>query len=247
MIAALLGVVVLASGQPRAVAQHDVTMADDHVVVRTRWSDASVADADGVIELATPLPAAAQIEGAEPMVDAAVGITALQLHDVRGDRATVRVVVALDEVQQTGALPLPVATRSVMQRVAVDDTLMFRPDPALELAVNLGFTMPLGMRMRERAAFDDALGLSGRGLGAVYVGTASIERTGGVLGVIETRAVGRRRAAIAAGVVFVALGGAGAWAYRRARRSAEAEHAELLLASEIDALDDAVPRRHVDT
>jgi hypothetical protein len=218
-------------------AQHDVTVAADRVVVQTRWSDRSVADDQGVVDLVVPLLPGAAIEGAEVRRDDDDRIVALRIDPARANGPEVRVVVPLTDVEADGALPLPIATRSRMQRVAIDESLVFRPDPALGLALHLGHTLPQGMRTRQREAIDDLLGISRARLGAVYVDADAIGRAGGVVGAIEAGTAGRRRAAIATAAVFVVLCGAGAVAYRRARRSAEAEHAELLLEAEIDALD----------
>lgn len=236
MSATLLVAAVLAQRTVAIAAQHDVTVVDDRVVVDTRWSDPSVADDDGAIELVVPLAPNTAIEGAAPRRDDDDRITALRIDPSRAHAPAVRVVVPLADVEADGALPLPVATRSRVQRIAIDDGLVFRPDPALGLALHLGHTLPQGMRTRQREAVDDLLDISRARMGAMYVDTDAVERTGGVVGTIEASTVGRRRTAIATGVVFVALCGAGAAAYRRARRSAEAERADLLLEAEIDAL-----------
>lgn len=214
-------------------AHHEVALQGESIVVDTTWSAA----AEGNIVLAVPLPPGAVAHGATAQLDADGAIVALVLDDPDATRPTVRIEVDAATVEAAGALPLPIAVGSDMQRVRVTGSLAFRPDPALGLLVHLGHTQPAGLGHRERRAIDARLPAERPRIGAIYIPTEAIVRAGGVVGAIEPRADGRQRTAIGIGVVFVVLCGAGGWAYRRARRHAEAEHAELVLAAEFDALE----------
>lgn len=217
-----------------AVAHHEVARRGDAIAVETTWSDREVIDEAGVIALAVPLPGAAVITGATVRTDDDGEIVALVPDDPRARRPHVAVQL---EGAGEDALPLPVASRSSVQRVRLGSELAFRPDPALGLVTHLGHTYPLAWHRADRIDVDDRLPGDGRRPGAIYIPTDAITRSGGVLGAVESRTAGRHRTAIAIGGVFVVLCGMGGWAYRRSRHHAEAERADAVLAAEFDALE----------
>jgi hypothetical protein len=232
---------VLASGDVVAVvAHHEVALHQGEIAVSTTWSSREVADERGRVALAVPLPAGVTITGAAPETDGNGKVIALRLDVPESARPHVDLRAPLD---WGAGLPLPVAAASQVQRVRLTDALRFSPDASLGLVAHLGQTVPPAWHRHDRLAVDSRLPGDRPRVGALYVPTDAVVHAGGVLGTIELREHGRRRTAIGIGVVFVVLCGAGAWAYRRARRSAEAEHAELVLAAEFEGLGDGVEER----
>lgn len=229
----------LASGD--AFAHHEVALHQGELAVSTTWSSRDVADERGRIALAVPLSGAVVITGATPETDGHGDVVALHLDAPGSARPHVELRAPLEA---DAGLPLPVAAASEVQRVRLSDALRFSPDASLGLVAHLGQTMPPSWHRRDRLDVDARLpGVRPR-VGGLYVPTDAVIHAGGVLGTIEPREHGRHRTAIGIGVVFVVLCGAGAWGYRHARRSAEAEHAELVLAAEFDGLgDDGKERR----
>lgn len=215
-------------------AHHEVLLAGDRIAIDTTFS--AVDDGELRMELAVPLPASAIVSGAHAEIGAA-GITALVLDATHDRRPAVRVEVDATDMEGNGELPLPIVCSTVMQRLRVGDDLAFRPDPRLGLVVHMGRTQPATMSTKERKGMDALLPAQRSGIGVQYIPTAAVVHQGGVLGVVERRAESKHRVALGIGAVFVVLCGGGALAYRRARREAEAEHAEAVLAAEIDALE----------
>lgn len=241
MLASSVVLFVLASASGDIVAHHEVALYQGELAVSTTWSSREVADERGRVVLAVPLPAGVTITGAVPETDARGGVIALRLDAPGSALPHVELRAALDP---DAGLPLPVAAASQVQRVRLDDALRFSPDASLGLVAHLGQTVPPAWHRRDRLAVDARLPGERPRIGALYVPTDAVVYAGGVLGTLEPREHGRHRTAIGIGVVFVVLCGAAAWGYRRARRSAEAEHADLVLAAEFaDLGDDAGEQR----
>lgn len=215
-------------------AHHDVVLVGDRIAIDTTFS--RIVDGERRLLLAVPLPEHASITGARAETGAA-GVTALVLDAPYDMHPSVRVELDAAQVESSGRLPLPIACGTFLQRVRMGEELAFRPDPRLGLVVHMGRTQPATMSKDEREAFDAHLPAMRSEIGALYISTEEIIEQGGVIGRLERRAESKQRVAIGMGVVFVVLCGAGAAIYLRTRRDAEAEHADAVLAAEIDALD----------
>jgi len=212
---------------------HDVALVDDRIVVESRWSAGSWASARPEVELALPLPADAELEGARVERDADGRIVGLVLDGSTAPH--VRTSVPLATAEHERELPIPVLVGGGVQRVSLDPALGFHPDPGLGMVTHLGHHVATELDHRERRAIDRQLRAAP--LGSYYASTAVIAREHGLHGELELRADVRRRSAIGVAVLFVVVCGVGVIAYRRSRRGAEAERAEQVLAAEFDGLE----------
>jgi hypothetical protein len=233
--ATILAGAMLACSHPDgpAAAHHDVTLVGERLAIDTTFSHAPHPEARLV--LAVPLPEHASIVGATPEHGPA-GITALRFDPA--DERTLHLELDASDVESSGRLPLPVVCGTQVQRVRMDDAVAFLPDARLGLVVHMGRTQPATMSSPEREGFDRILPRQRTELGATYIATEAIVEHGGVLGALERRADSKQRVALGTGLVFVVLCGAGGLVYLRSRRDAEVEHAEAVLAAEIDGLDE---------
>lgn len=239
MIATALVLAFTSVPQVRA-GHHEIAATTRDVVVDTIWVLDAMAPAEALVELAAPLPRDTTIEGAEPSFGKDGRIVALRL---RGScmRCHLRASTPWSSVQKAGALPLLVAEETAVHRIALDPSVSFRPDAALELVTELGFTAPAGFGFHERMRVDDLLAVDAPQLGVYYVNADDVREAGGVVGELVRREDAQRRTAIVAAAVFVVLCGVAAVGYRRARKRAEIERAEAILEAEFAGLEDTKP------
>ncbi len=216
-----------------AHAHHDVSIADDQLVVESRWSTGAWVHASPRIELAVPLPADAELTGAEPERSDDGSIVALVFDG--GAAPHTRVSVPLDEALADGDVPIPVLEDGGVQRVSLDAALTFRPDAGLGMVTHLGHHVATELAHDERRAVDRQLRAAP--LGSYYVTVPAIVRAHGLHGALFRSSDVRHRSAIGVALIFVIVAGAGAFAYRRSRAGAEAERAEQVLAAEFDGLE----------
>lgn len=215
---------------------HDVSSTNAEVIVETTWVLQEIPEPDAWFMLAAELPRETTIEGAQPEFGADGRIVALQL-DRPCTRCVLRTTTSWTRVATEGALPLPVATKAGVHRITLDPDVSFRPAAELGLVTELGFTAPVGFGFADREYIDDVLAIEAPRFGAYYVREEEIAEAGGVVGNVRRREDAHRRTALFAGAVFVALCGAAAWEYRRARKRADLERAEAILEAEFADLD----------
>lgn len=207
MLAATL---VLALAGPIPDSAHHVHLEPEQVVIDSEWNTSTEGP------LAAPLPDEAVME-------------ILSEH-------TLRVTMPLDEAEEDGALPLPLPEGDGVHRVTIDRRLSFHPDASLELAPRGTRALGRNVRRRDTRRVDSAFGRPGKETTAHYVHTDGLRDAGGFVGSLKDAETRRRHLMLAAASVFVFIV-AGLVAIGRAvRRRAEAEHADEILAREIDSL-----------
>ncbi|HET6585602.1 MAG TPA: hypothetical protein VFG69_19215 [Nannocystaceae bacterium] len=217
-------------------AHHEVSSTSADVVVDTTWVLGAMPEPGAVFVLAAPLPRDTTVEGAQPEFGDDGRIAALRL-DAPCKRCVLRTTTAWTRVEHDDALPLLVASPVGVHRITLDPDVSFRPAAELGLVTELGFTAPAGFGFSDRAYVDDVLEIAAPRFGAYYLRAEEVAEAGGVVGVVRRREDAHRRTALFAGAVFLALCGAAAWEYRRARKRAELERAEAILEAEYADLD----------
>ncbi len=202
---------LLALAGPPLDSAHHVHLEGTQVVIDSQWNT------DTASGFASSLPETASVE-------------------VRDDR-TLRVTLSLEDAKALRAIPLPVPEGSGVHRVTFDPDLRFRPSAPLELAPRGTQSVSPRLHGSDLRRVDAAFGQAPRG-GALarYVRTDDLEDGGGLPGRLRDTAGQRQR---------MLLLGAGALLFvvttllavaRAVRRRAEVEHADALLAAEIEAL-----------
>ncbi|MEM7156625.1 MAG: hypothetical protein AAF799_27505 [Myxococcota bacterium] len=207
MLAATL---VLALAGPIPDSAHYVHLEPEHVVIDSEWS-ASTQE-----PLATPLPDDATME-------------------VLGEH-TLRVTMPRDEAERDDVLPLPLPPGDGVHRVTFDHRISFRPDPSLELAPRGTRAVGRNVHRADIRRVDMAFGRPRKDTTAHYVHSEGLRGTGGFAGSLKDAKTRRQRLMLFASALFIFVV-AGLMAIARAvRRRAEAEHADEILAREIDSL-----------
>lgn len=214
---------------------HEVELQRATVVVSTRLSlDHAPEEA---IPLATPLPAEAQVHGAEP--ERAPDGTVVGLRPLSGHaEAVVETRVPWDHVRRSGSLPVPVPAGRSVHRVVLDPALSFSPDPALGLVAQVGHYAPADLDVVDRHRFDARTDGDLRHVGAYYVRGSDLRSAGALRGEVTLKRQRMGRAALVAGGLFglVVLGMV--VAHRRLGRHVRYERAEAFLEQEYRALED---------
>lgn len=218
-------------------AHHEVAATAADIVVESTWVMSTLPEPDALFELAAALPRDTTIEGAQPEFGADGRIVALRLA-APCNRCVLRSSTPWASAHDGGALPIPIATGPGVHRITLDPEVSFRPEPALGLVTELGFTAPPGFGLGERGRIDGVLGIDAPHFGAYYVRADDVAEADGIVGEIDRRADAQHRTAWAAGIVFVLLCGVAGFEYTRARKRAELERAEALLEAEYASLVD---------
>jgi hypothetical protein len=214
---------------------HRVELERATVVVQSRFELHHGIDAP--IRLAAPLPATAELSGAEPVHGDDGSIVALRLPEA-GTQPSLEVRVPWDHVRRFEALPVPVPEGSSVHRVVLGAALGFSPDPALGLVAQVGHYAPADIDVVARHRFDARTDGDLRHVGAYYVRGSDLRAVGSLRGEVILQRQRMGRAAIVVGVVFVLVVGAMVVAHRRLDRAVRYERAEAYLAKELGALED---------
>lgn len=240
LVTLLLPCAAWASPQPPSTTNvewglHRVELERATVVVRSRLALDHAVDAP--IALAAPLPAAAELEGAEAERDADGSIVALRLPPTRSD-VTLEVRVPWDHVRRAEALPVPVPAGDSVHRVVLSAALGFSPDPALGLVAQVGHYAPAEIDVVARHRFDARTDGDLRHVGAYYVRGIDLRPVGSLRGEVTLQRQRMARVAMVLGVAFALVVLAMLVAQRRLSRAVRYERAEAYLDQELRALDD---------
>ncbi|MCA9708110.1 MAG: hypothetical protein KDK70_19820 [Myxococcales bacterium] len=214
---------------------HRVELERTTVVVRSTW--ALVSAPTGAVALAAPLPASAQLTGAEPVADATGRIVALTVPPGTTGRAALETRVPWGEVERIGSLPVPVPAGSSVHRVVLDPALSFSPDPALGLIAQVGHYAPAELDVVARHRFDARTDGNLRHVGAYYVRGQDLAPVGALRGEVALQRHRMGRAALVAGGVFGLAVLVMLVAQRRLGRHVRYERAEAYLAREFEGLE----------
>lgn len=212
---------------------HEVKLENKTVVVDSEFAMPVLEPT--AVTLATPLPATAEVIGAEAKYGPNGSITALML-DGRG---VVQTRVPWKQVEKSGELPVPIPTGSSVHRVIFRPAIGFSPDPQLGLIAQVGHYAPPDIDVIARHRFDSRADGSHRHVGAYYLRGDDLASVGALRGEVELQRHRMGRAALVAGVLFALVVLGMLFWHRRLDRSVRHERAEAYLASEFDALDDA--------
>lgn len=218
---------------------HRVQFEHNELVVYCTWSlDLAPTEA---IPLAAPLPAAAEVTGAEPVTNAAGEITALELRLAGGGEVHLEVRVPWSTLRRAELLPVPVPSGQSVHRVVLDPALAFSPDPALGLLAQVGHYAPAEFDVVARHRFDARTDGNLRHVGAYYVRGRDLDATGAMRGEITLQRQRQGRAVLVAGGLFGLLVLGMLVAQRRLSRHVRHERAEAYLAREFEALESDEP------
>lgn len=214
---------------------HDVSLENATVVVRSRL--AVTGTLDEALELATPLPADAEVLHAEPVRAADGMVTALHLH-LAGGQAEVETRVPWEAVRRASALPVPVPQGHSVHRVVLDPALSFSPDPALGLVAQVGHYAPAELDVIHRHRFDARTDGHLGHVGAYYLRGTDLRTAGSLRGEVALKRQRMGRAALVTGGLFglVVLGMV--LAHRRLSRHVRYERAEAYLEQEYRDLEE---------
>ncbi|MCX4247529.1 hypothetical protein [Paraliomyxa miuraensis] len=220
---------------PVAWGLHRVELEHATVVVRSelRLEHAT----DEPIALAAPLPVAAELTGAEPVLADGGTIVALRAPE-HASALVLEVRVPWGDVRRSQALPVPVPEGRSVHRVVLSPALGFSPDPALGLIAQVGHYAPAEIDVVARHRFDARTDGDLRHVGAYYVRGDDLRGVGSLHGEVVLQRQRMGRVALVVGVVFVLVVGGMIVVHRRLDRAVRYERAEAYLAKEMEALEE---------
>ncbi len=213
---------------------HEVELSRRTVTVHSEWSVGSAPDE--AIPLAAPLPAQAELTGAEPVRDDTGAIVAVQVWG--SGTTTLETTVPWAQVRRHEALPVPVPAGQSVHRVVLDPSLSFSPDPSLGLLAQVGHYAPASFHVVDRHRFDARTDGNLRHVGAYYVRGDDLSASGGLVGPVVPRRQRMARLMLIAGGLFGLLVLGMVIVNRRLSRRVRQERAEAFLEQEFRALDD---------